>query len=306
MSPIRFNRDFDPRYGEAVTPVPDRAPDLIRVVAENPGPFTFFGTGTYILGARDAVVIDPGPAMESHLTAILAALDGRKVSAILVTHTHRDHSPLAAPLSSATGAPVLGCSPHGLAERADGAVVEEGMDPDYAPDRVLSDGETVAGEGWSLEAVATPGHTSNHLCYSWRERKILFPGDHVMGWSTSVIVPPDGDMAAYLASLEKLLMRDEDIYLPTHGAAIRNPDEHVRAFIAHRREREHRILETVAKAGSARISDIVGTIYTDVPANLHPAAARSVHAHLIQLVDEGRVRVATGGPATLDAVYLPT
>ncbi|MFQ5535635.1 MAG: MBL fold metallo-hydrolase [Sphingomonadales bacterium] len=279
---LPFNRDFRCDYGvvEQVSPL------IRRIVAENPGPFTFTGTGTYIIGRGEVAIIDPGPAMAAHIDALLGALAGERVTHILVTHTHADHSPAAGAIKRATGALTLGFGGHG--GRADDEAAEEGADRTFVPDVRLKDGDVVEGAGWVLEAVHTPGHTANHLCYALREERALFSGDHVMGWSTSVISPPDGNMADYLASLEALLARDDVIYWPTHGAPIAKPRPLVEAFIAHRLDRERQILACLEK-GVALIPDLVKEMYLDIPHYLHPAAARSVLAHLICMVDTGRV-----------------
>jgi glyoxylase-like metal-dependent hydrolase (beta-lactamase superfamily II) len=292
---IPFRRDFSVEYGRLV-PI---APGIRRIVAKNPSPFTFKGTGTYVVGTGEVAVIDPGPDLYEHVAALLAGLAGEHVSHILVTHTHRDHSPAAKALQAATGAGTFGFGPHMGGHRGE-AGVEEGGDWDFVPDVALRDGDNVAGAGWRFEAVHTPGHTSNHLCFALAERGILFSGDHVMGWSTSVIAPPDGDMSAYMASLAKLLGRREAVYWPTHGPAITEPQRHVRAFIMHRREREAGIVECLA-AGPERIDAIVGRLYTGLQPALQRAAARSVHAHLLDLV--GRGVVESDGPPTLVAVY---
>ena len=263
------------------------APGIRRLLAPNPSAFTFAGTQTYIVGEGEVAVIDPGPEDSLHIEALTSALRGAKVSAILVTHTHRDHSPASRPLAAATGAPIVGCAPLAIAD--DGPRADASFDFDYAPDRVLVDGKSVIGEGWTLEAVATPGHTSNHLCFALNEQKALFSGDHVMGWSTTVVSPPDGDMADYMASLDKLLARDDAVYYPTHGPAITDPKGHVRALIAHRRGREAQILAQL-EAGQGDISAMVPDLYTDTDPRLFPAAARSVLAHLIDLESRGRVR----------------
>ncbi|MFZ2004998.1 MAG: MBL fold metallo-hydrolase, partial [Stellaceae bacterium] len=229
---IPFRRDFAFEYGK-LEPV---APGIRRIVANNPGPFTFRGTGTYVVGEGEVAVIDPGPDLAEHVEALLTGLAGERITHILITHTHRDHSPAAAAVKAATRAPTYGFGPHGGTRGIPG--IEEGGDWDFAPDVVVKDGDEIAGSGWRFEAVHTPGHTSNHLCFALPDRGVLFSGDHVMGWSTSVIAPPDGDMAAYMASLGKLLERSDAVYWPTHGPAITEPKEHVRAFIAHRRERE--------------------------------------------------------------------
>lgn len=297
------SHDIDPRYGELV-PV---APGLRRMVAENPSRFTFRGTGTYVVGAGRVAVIDPGPKLPAHIDALADALAGETVTAILVTHTHLDHSPAARPLQARLGGPeavpIYGCGPHAGGDPA--VRVEEGADRAFAPDRQLADGETVAdaGGGWTLEAVHTPGHTANHLCFAWREAGALFSGDHVMGWSTSVISPPDGDMAAYLASLERLRARPETRYYPTHGGPIADAHAHVDALVAHRRARERQILAAIAD-GRETVPEMVDAIYTDIPESLKPAAARSVLAHLVMLADEGRVACDRDAP-DLAARYRP-
>ena len=287
--------DFPPGEAREVSPL------IRRIVAPNPSAFTFHGTGTYIVGRGNVAVIDPGPMIESHLQAIVDALRGETVSHIVVTHTHIDHSPLARPLQRATGAPVWGCGPHGGGMHEQGAKVEEGGDMEFAPDRQLAHGEGIEGAGWTLEAVHTPGHTSNHLCFALSEEKALFTGDHVMGWSTSVISPPDGDMGAYMKSLELLLGRDDEIYWPTHGKPVRETKPFVRAFVAHRREREAAILACLGDR-IARIRDMVPRIYGDtIPPLLYPAAARSVFAHIIDLAERGAV--AAEGALGIDAEY---
>src|SRR6266851_6147755 len=290
MTAINFLRDFAFEYGAAET----LSPLIRRVVARNPSPFTFKGTGTYIVGRGSVAVIDPGPALQGHIDALLAALTGETVSHILITHTHLDHSPAAAALKRATRAPTLGFGPHG-ATRSEGAGSEEGADREFNPDEALRDGDVVEGKGWRMTAVHTPGHTSNHLCFALDEEKVLFSGDHVMGWSTSVIAPPDGDMAAYLRALDKLLGRDDAVYWPTHGPAISDPKAHVRAFIGHRHERSAAILQRLA-AGDETIPAIVEAIYVGLDPRLRNAAGRSVLSHLIALVEDGRV-VCDGPPA---------
>jgi len=263
------------------------APGIRRLLAPNPSAFTFTGTQTYVIGTGDVAVIDPGPDDPAHVAHLLKALGGEKVASILVTHTHRDHSPASRPLAAATGAPILGCAP--LAIPDDGPRADAGFDFDYAPDVVLGDGGRVSGDDWTLEAVATPGHTSNHLCFAWPERGALFTGDHVMGWSTTIVSPPDGDMAAYMASLERLLERDDLVYYPTHGPAITEPKAHVRALIAHRKSREAQILAAL-EDGEGIITDMVPVLYRETDPGLYPAAARSVLAHLLDLEARGRVR----------------
>jgi glyoxylase-like metal-dependent hydrolase (beta-lactamase superfamily II) len=259
------------------------APLVRRLLAPNPSPFTYTGTQTYLVGAGEVTVIDPGPDLPGHVDAILEATAGETITAILCTHTHRDHSPASRPLAEATGAPIVGCAP--LALEDDGPRADAAFDFDYAPDRVLADGESLSGECWTLRAVATPGHTSNHLCFALEGTGALFTGDHVMGWSTTVVSPPDGDMTAYMRSLDLLLGRDDAIYYPAHGPAVEKPQRHVRALIAHRRMREKQILDRL-KDGEGRIPAMVESMYRDVDPRLHPAAGRSVLAHLEDL--EGR------------------
>ena len=261
------------------------APLVRRVLAANPSPFTYTGTQTYLVGSGEVAVIDPGPDRPDHVDALLAAIGGGTVRAILCTHTHRDHSPASRALAAATGAEIIGCAPVALAD--DGPRADEAFDSLYRPDRVLEDGERVTGAGWTLEAVATPGHTSNHLCFALPEQQALFSGDHVMGWSTTIVAPPDGDMAEYMASLDKLLGRRDRIYYPAHGPAIETPHQHVRRLIVHRRAREQQILAQL-EAGESRIEAMVPRLYADVDPRLHPAAARSVLAHLVDMERRGR------------------
>ena len=292
---IPFRRDFAFEYGK----LESVAPGIRRIVANNPGPFTFRGTGTYVVGEGEVAVIDPGPDLAEHIAALLAGLNGERVTHILVTHTHRDHSPAAAAVKAATGAPTYGFGPHAGGKRGE-AAVEEGGDWDFAPDITVKDGAEIVGPGWRFEAVHTPGHTSNHLCFALPDSGILFSGDHVMGWSTSVIAPPDGDMAAYMASLDKLLQRRDSVYWPTHGPAITEPRDHVRAFIAHRRERQAGII-TCLEAGVFRVDSMVERLYVGLNPNLRRAAGRSVLAHLVDLA--GRGIAASDGAFTVDATY---
>jgi len=267
------------------------SPLVARILAPNPSPFTYQGTQTYLVGQHDLAVIDPGPNEAAHLDALIAAIAGRPVRAIMCTHTHRDHSPAAEPLAALTGAPIIGCAPLTLED--DGPRADAAFDPDYAPDRVLGDGDQVAGEGWALRAVATPGHTSNHLCYALEVENALFTGDHVMGWSTTVVSPPDGDMTAYLASLEKLMARDDAIYYPAHGEPIPKPRRLVRGTLGHRRMREGQILRLLERQGPSLVPDMVAAMYAAIDPRLHGAAGRSVLAHLIDL--ERRNLVAPEG-----------
>jgi glyoxylase-like metal-dependent hydrolase (beta-lactamase superfamily II) len=275
-------------------------PLVRRVLAPNPSPYTYTGTQTWLVGAgEDVAIIDPGPTGsgksvgdpadingEGHVEAILRAVEQQRVVAILCTHTHRDHSPAAAPLKAATGAQIIGCAP--LVLEDDGPRADSAFDPDYVPDRILTDGESIAGDGWTIEAVTTPGHTSNHLCYSLVETKALFTGDHVMKWSTSVVSPPDGNMSAYMASLQKLYDRDDRVYYPAHGPAVEKPRQLVRGMIGHRRQRERQILKLL-EAGEGHIPEMVAAMYKGLDPRLTGAAGRSVLAHLVDLQNQGRV-----------------
>ncbi len=265
----------------------DVEPLVRRVLAPNPSPYTFTGTQTYVVGMADGpdcAVIDPGPDEAAHIAAILAAVGSRKILAIMCTHTHRDHSPAAAPLAALTAAPIVGCAP--LMLQVAGPRSDEAFDPTYAPDRVLVDGEGMRGTGWTLTAVATPGHTSNHLCFALEESGALFTGDHVMGWSTSVVIPPDGDMGDYMASLEKLMARDDARYHSAHGAAIEKPKQLVRGMIGHRRQREAQILRLLGEAARP-VSGFIPEMYKGLDTRLIGAAEMSVTAHLIDLEKRG-------------------
>ncbi|MBW0007944.1 MAG: MBL fold metallo-hydrolase [Sphingomonas sp.] len=259
-------------------------PGIARVLAHNPSAFTYYGTQTYLIGMSEVAVIDPGPDLPEHIDALEKAIGGRPVAAIVCTHTHRDHSPAAKPLAERTGAPIIGCAP--LALETVGPRADAAFDGDYGPDRVLADGENLAVDGEPLIAVATPGHTSNHLCFAYRGG--LFSGDHVMGWSTTVVVPPDGDMAAYMRSLDKLRRRDDRVYYPAHGPAVTNPQQYVRHLVGHRMHREKQILALVAERPRI-ISDIVANAYPALDPRLVPAAGGSVYAHLLDLERRGLV-----------------
>ncbi len=261
-------------------------PLVRRVLAPNPSAFTFTGTQTYVVGQDEVAVIDPGPDLPEHVAAILAATAGERIVAILCTHTHRDHSPAAALLKAATGAEVVGCAPLALSD--DGPRADASFDMDYAPDRVLADGDRVSGPGWTLEAVATPGHTSNHLCFALPEAQALFTGDHVMGWSTTVISPPDGDMANYMASLDRLMGRDDRVYYPAHGEPVEKPQRLVRGLMGHRKQREGQIVRLLGEAGRA-VPEMVEKMYVGLDPRLHGAAGRSVLAHLLDLQGRGTV-----------------
>ena len=273
---------------EQQTGVPEQRERLVaRVLAPNPSPFTHTGTQVHLVGTHDLAVIDPGPDTPAHIEALVAAIAGRPVRAIVVTHTHRDHSPGTRPLAAITGAPIVGCAPLALEDL--GPRADASFDPDYAPDQILREGDSVSGDGWTLIAVGTPGHTSNHLAFSLPESKALFSGDHVMGWSTSIVSPPDGDMAAYMASLEKLLGRDDRIYYPGHGDPVEKPQRLVRGMLGHRKQREGQILRLL-RAAPAAIPTMVAKMYVGIDPRLFPAAERSVLAHLIDLRQRGLVR----------------
>ena len=295
MPPIPNREDWPTGLSEQLEPL------VRRVLAPNPSPYTFTGTQTYIVGAgAEVAVIDPGPDDTGaaghadtngagHVEAILKAVGDARIVAIVCTHTHRDHSPASRPLQAASGAPIIGCAPLALVD--DGPRADAAFDAEYRPDRVLTDGERLAGDGWTLEAVATPGHTSNHLCYSVVESGALFTGDHVMGWSTSVVSPPDGDMAAYMASLQKLYDREDRVLYPAHGPQIDNPRQLVRGMLGHRRQRERQIVRLLEEAGPHVIPAFVAAMYKGLDERLHGAAGRSVLAHLIDLERQGRVAV---------------
>jgi len=263
-------------------------PLVARVLAPNASRFTYTGTQTYLVGGDEGLaVIDPGPAEPAHLAALEAAIGDSPVLAIACTHTHRDHSPAAAPLAARTGAPVVGCAPLAPAD-GDAPRAEEPFDRSYAPTRVLADGERIAGPGWTLTAIATPGHTSNHLCFALEESGALFTGDHVMGWSTTVVSPPDGDMGSYLASLEKLSGRADRVYYPAHGPAVERPAQLLRGLIGHRRQRERQVVKLL-EAGETRVEELVAKMYAGIDRALWPAAGQSTLAHLIDLERRGRV-----------------
>lgn len=284
---MKYNRDFDPDYGNPV----ELAPGIRRLTANNPGPFTFHGTNTYLLGDRRLAIVDPGPAAAEHIDAILRASKGATIEAILVTHTHMDHSPGARLLKEKTGAPVMGCGPH----RAARALLEDEINPldssgdkSYRPDRHLADGEVISVAGLEIETVETPGHTANHLCFALTGEDILLSADHVMGWSTSIVAPPDGSMRDYMSSIDKLLDRSETIYLPGHGAEIRQAIAYVQDLKQHRLDREAAVLTQLAE-GESTIPEVVAKLYADVDPALHPAAGLSVFAHLEDLAQKGLV-----------------
>lgn len=296
---LEFDTMFEPSYGRPV----EAAPGVLRLTVENPGPFTFHGTNTYLVGDRALAVVDPGPDDEAHLAAILRAADGRPVSHILVSHTHRDHSPLAARLKAQTGAQVLAEGPHrparplriGELDRLDASA-----DMDFAPDIALADGDVVEGDGWALRAVHTPGHAANHTAFALEGTGILFSADHVMAWSTTIVAPPDGAMTDYMSSLDKLLARDDHLFLPGHGGPVTSPKAFMRGLKAHRKMRERAIVERLS-AGDRTIREMVNSIYRDTDRRLHGAAGLSVLAHIEDLI--GRNVVAVEGEPAIESVY---
>lgn len=293
---IPFVRELDPAYGQAV----QVSPLIRRVTAQNPGPFTYLGTGTYIVGRGETAVVDPGPDDPAHLDALLRALEGERVTAIVITHSHLDHSPLAQPLKAKTGATIYGRAVETAHAALEGPALDDDDDLVFRPDVRVADGQRVSGPGWTLEALITPGHASNHVCYALSEENALFSGDHVMGWSTTVVSPPDGDMTAYYASLDRIIARAFTTLWPTHGPPITEPAPFLAAYKAHRLERERQILAQIA-AGRTRIRDMVPEMYAAVDKRLHPAAARSVLAHLIHLTRSGAV--TAGGEPGPDSDY---
>ena len=281
---LHFDHSLPAVYGVAQR----LSPRIERLLAHNPSPFTFRGTGVYLVGdAENVVVIDPGPNVPGHVASLLAAIGDRKVTHILITHTHRDHSPAAAPLKAATGARTYGYGPHARYQDD----VEEGGDRDFVPDVLVKDGDRIAG---IFQCVFTPGHTSNHMCYALEDEMALFTGDHVMGWSTTVVAPPDGDMGDYMRSLEKLIARQDDILYPTHGSPIVAPRSFLRAYLSHRRMRETQIGRALMR-GRDTVPALVETLYAGLAPALHRAAALTVEAHLKHMIEDGRVAALPDG-----------
>ena len=281
------------------------SPLIRRILCDNPGPFTFKGTVTYVVGTGRVAIIDPGPDDPRHVAAVLEAVKGETVEAILVTHTHRDHSPATPAIKAATGAPVYAEGPHRAARPlnlGETNVLDASGDRDFTPDIVVKDGDVVTGTGWTLESVFTPGHTANHMAFALREEQTLFSGDHVMAWSTSIVAPPDGAMGDYMASLDKLRARDETLFWPGHGGPVKEPAKFMRALAHHRRLREAAIMKRLG-LGDRHIPDIVAAIYEGLDPRLKSAAGLSVFAHLEDLV--GRGLVASDGPASLTGAFRP-
>ena len=298
---LDFDTQFQPRYGDAV----ELLPGIRRLTVNNPSPFTFHGTNSYIVGDETLAVIDPGPEDDDHLAALVAAIGGRPVSHILVSHTHKDHSPLAARLKAMTGARTVATGPHRAARPLRiGEVnpLDASADLDFAPDIAAADGSVIDGDGWALRTIHTPGHAANHAVFALEGTGTLFSADHVMAWATSIVAPPDGAMSDYMASLDKLLARDDTLFLPGHGGALRQPAKFMRGLRSHRKMRERAILERV-KAGDRTVAEMVAAIYRDTDPRLHGAAGLSVLAHLEDLVARGRV--TADDDVSIDAVYLP-
>lgn len=296
-----LDTEFAPHYGEAVP----AGPGILRLTACNPSPFTFHGTNSYIIGRDTLAVIDPGPDDDAHLKALLEAIGKRPVSHIFVSHTHRDHSPLAARLKAATGATVVAEGPHRAARPLRGSEtnpLEASADRDFLPDIALSDGKVIAGDGWSIRVLHTPGHAANHAAFALEGTGILFSADHVMAWSTSIVAPPDGAMSDFMASLDKLMARDDRVYLPGHGGPVRQPRAFLRALRTHRLMRENAIRERIAK-GDRTIPQVVRAIYRETDPRLHGAAGLSVLAHLEDLAARGLVTAE--GDVAIDGVFLP-
>ncbi|GLS30713.1 Glyoxylase, beta-lactamase superfamily II [Mesorhizobium albiziae] len=296
-----FDTRFEPHYGEAI----EIAPGIRRLTVNNPGPFTFHGTNSYIVGRNSLAVIDPGPEDADHLSALLSAIDGRPVSHIFVSHTHRDHSPLARLLQRETGAVIAAEGPHRPARPLRiGEInpLDASADTDFAPDLVLADDSLVEGDGWSLRTILTPGHTANHAVFALEGTGVLFSADHVMAWATSIVAPPDGAMADYMASLDRLLERHDKVLLPGHGGPVKKPRAFMRGLKAHRKMRERAIVERLAR-GDRTIPDMVRAIYRDTDPRLHGAAGLSVLAHLEDLVARGVA--VTNGAAAIDGEYAP-
>jgi glyoxylase-like metal-dependent hydrolase (beta-lactamase superfamily II) len=301
MADPAFDLEFQPAYGTAVKV----AENVQRLTVNNPSAFTFHGTNSYIVGDRSVAVIDPGPEDEAHFQALIRALEGREVTHIFVSHTHRDHSPLAKRLKAATGAITVAEGPHRAARplhEGERNPFAESADSDFVPDLALGDNESVTGDGWTLTALHTPGHTANHAAFALDRDGIVFSADHVMAWATTIVAPPDGAMSDYMASLDSLLERDDRLFLPGHGGPVNDPAAFMRGLRTHRRMREKAVLTRI-KAGDRTIADMVKVIYRSTDPRLHGAAALSVLAHIEDLIEKGLVE--TDGPPSLTGIYLP-
>ena len=294
---IPFIHEYDFEYArlEQVSPL------IRRVTARNPSGFTFHGTNTYVIGHGNVAVLDPGPLLDEHVEALKQLLAEETVNHLLITHTHMDHSPAAAPLKQCWQARSYGYGPHGAGKQEEGVQIEAGGDMDFNPDVRVADGDQIQGDGWTIECVYTPGHTSNHICFALLEEKALFTGDHVMGWSTSVIGPPDGDMTSYMESLEKLLTRDDEVYWPAHGTCIHDVKNFVTTFIQHRLGRERQILRCL-QDGYNIITEMVPMMYKETDPRMYGAAALSVLAAMIRLIDTGQVSCDSEDPS-IESTY---
>ncbi len=293
-----FSQDYSFQYAtvEILTPM------VRRVVARNPSPFTFYGTGTFIIGHGHVAIIDPGPEVAEHIDTLIDVLRNETVTHLLVTHTHLDHSPACRAVKAATGATSFGYGPHGSGQYQRGETVEEGADWEFAPDVAVRHGDIIDGNGWTFDCVFTPGHTSNHICFHLREEDALFTGDHVMGWSSTIVSPPDGDMGMYIDSLHRLRDRDDAIYWPTHGPPVTDTRRLISGLIGHRLRRREQVLHAI-RNGVRHIQDLVPKIYTELPIAMHPAAARSVYSTLILLIQEEQIKVV--GEPGIDAEFIP-
>lgn len=301
MEGPEFDTGFQPLWG---TPVPV-ARNVARLTVNNPSPFTFHGTNSYIVGTDSLAIIDPGPDNDAHFRALTDAIAGREVTHILVSHTHRDHSPLARRLRETTGALIVAEGPHRAARPLhDGEInpFGESSDTDFVPDIAIGDNESITGDGWKLTALHTPGHTANHASFALEDSGIVFSADHVMAWATTIVAPPDGSMADYMASLEKMMERDDRIYLPGHGGPVNDPAAFLRGLRTHRRMRERAVMARI-KAGDRTIPEMVKVIYQSTDASLHGAAGLSVLAHIEDLIEKGEV--VTDGPPSISGLYLP-
>ena len=294
---IPFIHEYDFEYArlEQVSPL------IRRVTARNPSGFTFHGTNTYVIGHGNVAVLDPGPLLDEHVEALKQLLAEETVNHLLITHTHMDHSPAAAPLKQCWQARSYGYGPHGAGKQEEGVQIEAGGDMDFNPDVRVADGDQIQGDGWTIECVYTPGHTSNHICFALLEEKALFTGDHVMGWSTSVIGPPDGDMTSYMESLEKLLTRDDEVYWPAHGTCIHDVKNFVTTFIQHRLGRERQILRCL-QDGYNIITEMVPMMYKETDPRMYGAAARSVLAAMIRLIETSQVSCDSENPS-IESTY---
>lgn len=300
MTAITFNTAFNPSHGQVI----ELDDDIFRITAKNRGPMTYEGTNTYLIGRENLAIIDPGPLDHEHLEVILRALDGRPLSHIFVSHTHKDHSPLASELKSRTGATIYAEGPH-RASRAlqlgEKNPLEESSDLDFLPDVELADRQVIDGGDWQIQAVHTPGHTANHCAFAYIERQTLFSADHVMAWSTSFVGPPDGSMSDYMASLDKLIEREDRHILPGHGPEVIAPKKFLLGLKNHRKARERAILGAITNNSSLHIPQIVDIVYLGLDERLRLAASLSTLAHLEDLIEQGKIK--TDAAVSLESLY---